>query len=184
MNNIDAWVGILAEDHVRGGSLGATGTAILVNQFTRLRDGDRFWYQNTLSGQELRRIENTTLADVIQRNTDIAGLQDNVFFVADAQPTDRPNQGDRPGQGERPPRPNNPGPDFATNPNDVTPQENQEREDPRPPNRDNAISPPPPAQIAGQPSEDEREQPRQQQTFVETADELFGELGLGDDPFV
>jgi hypothetical protein len=35
-------VGGLAETHLPGSSLGATFTRIIVDQFTRLRDGDRF----------------------------------------------------------------------------------------------------------------------------------------------
>ena len=56
----------------------------------------------------------TTLADVIQRNTEVTSLQQNVFFVADQQPdagTDRPDHGMRPDPGiglpptDRPDRP-------------------------------------------------------------------------------
>ena len=75
VDEIDLWVGGLAEDHVEGGSVGETVRAILADQFTRLRDGDRFWYQRTFGGHELDAIERTTLADVIERNTDIVGLQ-------------------------------------------------------------------------------------------------------------
>ncbi|MCA9079730.1 MAG: peroxidase [Planctomycetaceae bacterium] len=80
VDNIDAWVGGLAEDHLPGSSVGELFTAVLADQFERLRAGDRYWYQNTFSGEELRRIDGTTLKDVIERNTDITGLQDNVFF--------------------------------------------------------------------------------------------------------
>lgn len=82
VDNIDAWVGGLAEDHVPGSSLGELNHTIIADQFQRLRDGDRFWYQNVFSGRQLRMIENTSLADVIQRNTDIEGLRDNLFFDA------------------------------------------------------------------------------------------------------
>ena len=82
VDNIDVWVGGLAEDHVDGGSLGELFTTIIADQFERIRDGDRFWYQSVFSGEELTEIENTSLADVIERNTDITGLQDNVFFDA------------------------------------------------------------------------------------------------------
>lgn len=81
VDNIDLWVGGLAEDHVDGASIGETFQTIIADQFTRLRDGDRFWYENVLDGDELEEVESTTLADVIQRNTDIYGLQDDVFFV-------------------------------------------------------------------------------------------------------
>jgi len=73
-------VGLLAEDHAAGSSLGETATTIIADQFERLRDGDRFYYENTFSGSELREIENTTLADVIERNTNNESLQSNVFF--------------------------------------------------------------------------------------------------------
>jgi len=80
VDNIDLWVGGLAEDHVAGGNLGPTFTAIIADQFQRLRDGDRFWYEGVFTGQQLNQIRNTTLADVIQRNTDVTGLQNNVFY--------------------------------------------------------------------------------------------------------
>ncbi|MDA8745512.1 dockerin type I domain-containing protein [Rubripirellula amarantea] len=82
VDNIDLWVGLLAEDHTENGSLGETATTIISDQFERLRDGDRFWYENVLSDREIREIENTSLADVIERNTNINSLQENVFFFA------------------------------------------------------------------------------------------------------
>ncbi len=84
VGNIDLWVGGLAEDHSDGASVGELVKTILVDQFTRLRDGDSFWYERIFHGQELRRINNSTLAEVIERNTDVEGLQDNVFFSPDA----------------------------------------------------------------------------------------------------
>ncbi len=81
VDNIDLWVAGLAEDHVPGSSMGETFTAIVVDQFQRLRDGDRFWYENVFSGDMLREINSTTLAEVIERNTEIDNLQENVFFA-------------------------------------------------------------------------------------------------------
>lgn len=80
VDNIDLWIGGLAEDHLPGSSMGETFTAILVDQFVRLRAGDRFWYQYSLPNRLVQQIENTTLADIIRRNTDITKLQANVFF--------------------------------------------------------------------------------------------------------
>ncbi|WP_166820408.1 peroxidase family protein [Thalassoroseus pseudoceratinae] len=80
VDQIDLWVGGLAEDHLPGSSVGELLNTILVDQFERLRDGDRFWYQNIFTGGLLEEIESTTLADVIERNTSAAGLQDNIFF--------------------------------------------------------------------------------------------------------
>ncbi len=80
VNNIDVWVGALAEDHVEGSSLGELNQAVIVDQFERIRDGDRFWYQNVLAGRELAEVENTTLSDIIERNTGITDLRDNLFY--------------------------------------------------------------------------------------------------------
>ena len=90
VDNVDAWVGALAEDHVPGSSVGELNQTIIADQFERIRDGDRLWYENVFGGRELERLQQTTLADVIQRNTDVAGLQRNVFFAADAQPNATP----------------------------------------------------------------------------------------------
>ncbi len=80
VDDVDAWVGGLAEDHAGNSNVGELFTTVLVDQFTRIRDGDRLWYQNQFSGRELEQIENTSLADVIERNTGIEGLQRNVFY--------------------------------------------------------------------------------------------------------
>lgn len=81
VDKIDAWVGGLAEKHVPGGSVGELFSRIIADQFTRLRDGDRFWYQNTLNKDQVRQVEQTTLADVVRRNTTVSNLQQNVFFL-------------------------------------------------------------------------------------------------------
>ncbi|MBI1248442.1 peroxidase [bacterium] len=82
VDNIDLWVGGLAEDHVNGSSVGELFQTIIADQFTRLRDGDRLWYENIFSGDQLQAIEQTRLSDVILRNTDITSIQQDVFFDA------------------------------------------------------------------------------------------------------
>jgi hypothetical protein len=92
IDNIDAWVGALAENHVAGTSVGTLIKVMMENQFTRLRDGDRLFYRGNAAGlytngvlrPEIAGIidlENVTLADIILANTSIARLQENVFFV-------------------------------------------------------------------------------------------------------
>jgi hypothetical protein len=51
-------------------------------QFTRLRDGDRFWYENVFSGPELEALRSVRLSDIIRRNTEISSeIPDDVFHV-------------------------------------------------------------------------------------------------------
>lgn len=81
-DDIDLWVGALAEDHVNGGLVGETILTMLKDQFTRMRDGDRFWYQSYLPANLVRRLENQPLSTIIRRNTNVGSeLQKNVFLV-------------------------------------------------------------------------------------------------------
>jgi hypothetical protein len=82
VDNIDLWVGILSEDHAPGASVGQLAKTIIADQFQRLRDGDRFWYQRVFSGRTLSDLEQTTLSAIIQRNTTVKNLQSNVFFMS------------------------------------------------------------------------------------------------------
>ena len=70
----------MAEDAVKNSQFGELFQAIILKQFLDLRDGDRFWYENHLTEDELKLVERTTLARVIRANTDIGNeIQDNVF---------------------------------------------------------------------------------------------------------
>ena len=86
IDRLDLWTGALAEDHVPGTAVGPTLHAIILDQFHRLRDGDRFWFENDpyfLANPELlQEVRTTTLADIIRRNTPIEDeISDNVFKV-------------------------------------------------------------------------------------------------------
>ncbi len=80
--NIDLWVGGLAEDPKEDSMLGELFHAIIVDQFIRLRNGDRFWYERSLSAEELNEVRNATLGDIIIRSTNIkeGEIQDDVFI--------------------------------------------------------------------------------------------------------
>ena len=89
IDRLELWPGGLAEDHLPGAMLGETFHAIVADQFRRLRDGDRFWFENDpyflAHPALLDRIRSVTLADVIRRNTHLAHqLPDNVFQRSDA----------------------------------------------------------------------------------------------------
>ena len=86
VDDVDGFVGGLAEDHVNGGSVGELFSTIIRNQFTAIRDGDQNWFEakgSALSSTEIDAIKATSLADVIKRNSGIEDLEDNVFFVRD-----------------------------------------------------------------------------------------------------
>lgn len=80
--HIDPLIGMLAEDHLPDSALGETMDALIRDQFTRLRDGDPFYYENDpeLDGVESE-LTATKLSHVILRNTEIESLQCNVFFA-------------------------------------------------------------------------------------------------------
>lgn len=71
VDDIDFWIGGLAENHIKGSLTGELFFTVLKKQFEALRDGDRFWYQRALTGNALRSVHKTRLSDVIRRNTSI-----------------------------------------------------------------------------------------------------------------
>lgn len=91
VNDIDPFVGFLTEDRVRGQLVGETLRAALLDQFTRLRAGDRFWYERTLDAADLQRVKATRLSDIVLRTTGITTLQPNLFFAA-ARPGVQPTR--------------------------------------------------------------------------------------------
>jgi hypothetical protein len=86
VNNIDAFVGALAENHVAGASVGSMLIASFTDQFTRLRDGDRFFYTGdpdlqTATVTSVINLNTITLADIIRLNTGVTNIQNNVFVT-------------------------------------------------------------------------------------------------------
>ncbi|MCA9321479.1 MAG: peroxidase, partial [Planctomycetes bacterium] len=82
VEQVDAWVGLLSEDHARGAMVGPTLRAILVDQFERLRDGDRFWYEAYLPPEVVEFVNSQRLSTIIRRNTSIGSeLADDVFHL-------------------------------------------------------------------------------------------------------
>ena len=87
INSVDLFIGGLAEKHASGALVGPTFQAIIVKQFDALRAGDRFFWANEGFDQATATlIANTSLADLLERNTDTPKLQDNVFVAAPLPP--------------------------------------------------------------------------------------------------
>ena len=81
-DDTDIWVGGLVEPHLDGAQVGETFWTILKDQFQRVRDGDRFWYESYLDPDTLATVEAQTLSIIIRRNTTITTeLQDDAFHV-------------------------------------------------------------------------------------------------------
>ncbi|MGE3932071.1 MAG: peroxidase family protein [Rhodospirillaceae bacterium] len=83
VDDIDLWVGALSEIHLPGAMVGPLLHALLTDQFSRARDGDRFWYESLdmFSDDEIEAIEARSLAQIILDNTWIDTIQANVFFA-------------------------------------------------------------------------------------------------------
>jgi len=82
LDGLDPFIGALAENALDGALVGALNAAIIGDQFSRLRSGDRFWYERMFDGEVLAWINNRSLADIIRDNTGIDWIQDNVFVTA------------------------------------------------------------------------------------------------------
>ncbi len=86
VDDIDVWVGALAEDHLANASVGPLVGAAILDQFLRARAGDRFWYENDAElADTIDEINATRLSDIIRRNSSIATLQSNVFFIPSSE---------------------------------------------------------------------------------------------------
>ena len=101
VDDVDAYVGMLVETHQTNALVGPTLIAILKEQFQRLRDGDRFWYEAYLDPASLSVVQHTKLSDIILRVTTVGTeLQPNVFALPSPTipptPTPRPTRTPRP----------------------------------------------------------------------------------------
>lgn len=81
---IDLWTGGLSENHAPGAVIGSTFAKIIDDQFTALRDGDKFYFENQKFDKEtLNEIKHTTLSDLIMRNTDTTAMQSDAFVATE-----------------------------------------------------------------------------------------------------
>ena len=82
IDNLDPWVGMVSEHHIGSEALfGELMMTILKEQFQVLRDGDRYYYEvdDELTDEQKDMVTNTTMREIIMRNTNIILMQDEVF---------------------------------------------------------------------------------------------------------
>ena len=84
IDDVDLWIGGLAESHINGGLVGQTFSSIISDQFLRLRDGDRFFYLNDLEHINILdpNFGKTSLSGIIRGNSSITNIQNNAFIVS------------------------------------------------------------------------------------------------------
>jgi peroxidase len=89
IDNVDLFIGGLAEDHAAGADVGQTFQTIIADQFSALRAGDRFFWRNeNFDPATARIIANTTLGDIIERDTGTTVEQQNVFIAEQRHASD------------------------------------------------------------------------------------------------
>nr|XP_046249135.1 dual oxidase 1 isoform X2 [Scatophagus argus] len=77
---------------------GPVFSAIILDQFERMRNGDRFWFENKQNGlftdEEIQTIRNMTFYDVLTAVTsaEATDIQANVFFWRNGDPCAQPTQ--------------------------------------------------------------------------------------------
>ncbi|GLD58852.1 dual oxidase 1 [Lates japonicus] len=77
---------------------GPVFSAIILDQFERIRNGDRFWFENKQNGlftdEEIQTIRNMTFHDILVAVTtaEANDIQTNVFFWRDGDPCPQPAQ--------------------------------------------------------------------------------------------
>ena len=83
VNDIDLWIGGLAENNTRLGSmLGSTFDYVFKTQLENLQESDRFYYLNRLAGTNLiAQVETNFWSQIVMRNTDVASLPADAFSV-------------------------------------------------------------------------------------------------------
>src|SRR5665811_792017 len=83
IDEVELWVGGLAEDKFFGSQLGKTFHTIVLDQFMRFRDGDRFFFEERFDDHPelLAMIKNTSFSEILVRVTGVDYFQDDAFIA-------------------------------------------------------------------------------------------------------
>lgn len=92
---MDVYIGGMLESF---GNPGELFTSVIVDQFSRIRDADRFWFENVDNGifnkEEIAELRKISFWDVIVNSTgiNIGDIQKNVFIWQKGDPCPQPLQ--------------------------------------------------------------------------------------------
>ncbi|KAM4823514.1 lactoperoxidase isoform X2 [Urocitellus parryii] len=88
-DNIDIWIGAIAEPLVEGGRVGPLLACLLGQQFQRIRDGDRFWWENpgVFTEKQQDSLRKMSFSRLVCDNTHITTVPLNPF-QANSYPQD------------------------------------------------------------------------------------------------
>ncbi|XP_043950846.1 peroxidasin isoform X1 [Drosophila biarmipes] len=87
-DNVDVWLGGILEDQVEGGKVGPLFQCLLVEQFKRLRDGDRLYYENpgVFTPEQLVQVKQANFGRVLcDVGDNFDEVTENVFILAKHQ---------------------------------------------------------------------------------------------------
>lgn len=99
-DNFDTLIGGLLENK-NSGEIGITFKTIIKDQFVRLRDGDRFWFENVenhlLTQKEINEIKSLKFSDILKKVTNHlddkeTAFQENVFYFRNGDPCPQHNK--------------------------------------------------------------------------------------------
>ncbi|XP_038184102.1 myeloperoxidase [Arvicola amphibius] len=89
-NNIDIWMGGVSEPLEPNGRVGQLLACLIGTQFRKLRDGDRFWWENpgVFSAQQRQALARISFPRIICDNTGITTVSKNNIFMSNSYPRD------------------------------------------------------------------------------------------------
>ncbi len=82
VDQIDLWIGSLAEEHMSGACVGELTAMSMQRQFVDLAEGDRFFYRfDPELADMVDEIEATTLSTILMRNSGLTSMGSDAFRV-------------------------------------------------------------------------------------------------------